>query len=186
MKRKIYEMCLLSGCLLLWSCNQPDGEDSAGASSIPEEALIDTATASSAPVVEEMQDTTLQQVEEVVLRATGNTLEEIAYDQDTLEVGAGAHVKLTFINEGVDMPMVHNVVFTAPDTYKRVAIAGAKIGASGNYVPTDSAVIAASPMVLPGQTVEMEFTAPAAPGVYHFVCTYPEHWQRMHGVLLVK
>ncbi|WP_237586913.1 plastocyanin/azurin family copper-binding protein [Pontibacter russatus] len=148
--------------------------------------MIDSATASSAPVVEEAPDTILQQVDDVLLRATGNILEEIAYDQDTLEVRAGAHVKLTFINEGVDMPMVHNVVFTTPDTYRQVAIAGAKIGASGNYVPNDSAVIAASPMVLPGQTVEMEFTAPAAPGVYHFVCTYPEHWQRMHGVLLVK
>lgn len=176
----------MCGCLLLWRCNQPDGDEARTGTSLLEETLIDSATASSAPVVEEAQDTTLQQVEAVVLRATGNTPEEIAYDQDTLEVNAGAHVELTFINEGVDMPMVHNVVFTTPDTYRQVAMAGAKIGASGNYVPNDSAVIAASPMVLPGQTVEMEFTAPAEPGVYHFVCTYPEHWQRMHGVLLVK
>lgn len=134
----------------------------------------------------EEQDSTLQVVEELTLRATGNTLDEIAYHEDTLEVKAGAHVKLTFINEGVDMPMVHNVVFTAPNAYKRVAVAGSKIGASGNYVPDGPSVIAASPMALPGQTVELEFMAPTKPAAYGYVCTYPDHWQRMHGVLLVK
>ena len=120
------------------------------------------------------------------MRAIGNSIEEIAFDVDTLEVKSGAHVKLTFINEGVDMPMVHNVVFTAPDKYKQVAIAGEKLGGSGDYVPDIPAVIASSPMVLPGQTVEMRFTAPIKPAAYNFVCTYPDHWHRMHGVLLVK
>lgn len=148
--------------------------------------MDDSSTASSAPVTEERQDTTVQEVEELTLRATGNTLEEIAFNVDTLEVEAGSHVKLTFINEGIDMPMVHNVVFTAPDKYKLVAIAGEKLGGSGDYVPDIPAVLAASPLVLPGQTIKMEFTAPTKPAAYHYVCTYPDHWQRMHGVLLVK
>lgn len=184
MKKQFYKLCLLGSCLAVWSCSQPEAGEEADA--ITGEEALDTATASSAPVVEDSSDATVDRVEELTLRATGNTLEEIAYHQDTLKVEAGAHVKLTFINEGVDMPMVHNVVFTAPDKYREVAVAGAKLGASGNYVPDVPAVIAASPMVLPGQTVEMEFTAPAAPAAYHFVCTYPDHWQRMHGVLLVQ
>ena len=29
------------------------------------------------------------------------------------------------------------------------------------------------------------FTAPAAPGEYIYVCTFPGHWLRMYGVMLV-
>ncbi|MHA6249217.1 plastocyanin/azurin family copper-binding protein [Pontibacter sp. CAU 1760] len=173
---------LLSTALLCMHCSQPDSDQD-----LPDEllkkALADSATASSAPVQDEEP---LQQKVELALAATGNTLEDIAYSKDTLEVRAGALVKLTFVNEGVDMPMVHNVVFTLPGAFKQVALAGSRIGASGNYVPNDSTVIAASPMALPGQTVEMEFTAPLKPAAYNFVCTYPDHWQKMHGILLVK
>jgi azurin len=184
MKKLIYNLCLLGTCTLLWHCSQPDPHEADTLAASEETTQEDTAGAS-APVVEE-QDTTQQQVEELTLRALGNTLDEIAYSEDTLEVKAGALVKLTFINEGMDMPMVHNVVFTAPDKYKQVALAGAKIGSPGNYIPEGPSVIAATPIALPGQTVQLEFTAPTEPGEYDFVCTYPEHFQKMHGTLLVK
>lgn len=152
---------------------------------VSEEVTPEDTANGSAPLVE-AQDTTLQPVQEITLHAVGNTLDEIAYKEDTLEVQAQALVNLTFINEGVDMPMMHNVVFTAPGMYRQVALAAAEVGASGNYVPDSPAVIAASPMTLPGQTVELEFIAPTKPGAYQYVCTYPDHWHRMNGVLLVK
>lgn len=185
MRRYFFSWCLVSCSLLLGNCNSPDatGEDVPAASE--ELAMEDTVGSASAPVVEE-QDTTLQPVQEVTLHAIGNTLEEMGYKEDTLEVKAGALVKLTFVNEGVDMPMMHNVVFTAPDKYKQVAVAAAEVGAPGNYVPESPAVIAASPMALPGQTVELEFVAPTEPGNYDYVCTFPDHWHRMNGTLLVK
>ena len=31
----------------------------------------------------------------------------------------------------------------------------------------------------------IKFTAPAKPGDYNFVCTFPGHWVRMYGVMLV-
>jgi azurin len=131
-------------------------------------------------------DTTLQEVDEVTLRAIGNTLQEIAYEPDTLEVKAGSLVKLKLVNEGAEQPMMHNVIITYQDKYKLVATEGAKIGSSGNYTPLDSSlVIAASPMAKPGQTVELDFRAPLAPGKYDFVCSYPQHYERMHGVLIV-
>lgn len=167
--------------LLLWSCSPPETEGEPEATG----SGRDTATASSAPLVEP-KDTTLQEVQHLELHALGNTVEEIRYSKDTLEAKAGALIKLTFINQGIDMPMVHNVVITAPGKYKQVALAGANVGASGNYVPDSKAVIAASPMALPGQTVEIEFTAPLKPGLYDFVCTYPGYWKRMNGVMIVK
>lgn len=167
--------------LILWSCNPQDAEGELEGTA----SRQDTATAASAPVVEE-RDTTLQEIQHLELRALGNTLDEISFSKDTLDAKAGALIKLTFINDGTDMPMVHNVVFTAPGKYKQVALAGASVGASGNYVPESEAVIAASPIALPGQTVEMEFVAPIKPGLYDFVCTYPGHWKKMNGVLVVK
>ncbi|ARS34994.1 plastocyanin/azurin family copper-binding protein [Pontibacter actiniarum] len=180
-KNWINILSLLLALSLFWGCSPPEAEGDLDVS----DPLKDTATAASAPLVED-QDTTLQPVQELNLHALGNTLEEIRYSKDTLEVKAGALVKLNLVNEGIDMPMVHNVVFTEPGKYKEVALAAAEVGASGSYVPDSKLVIAATPMALPGQTVELEFTAPTKPGTYDFVCTYPGHWEKMNGVLLVK
>ena len=158
------------------------GSDSEKASLEAPVELTDTAGAA----ITAEKDTTLQQVTEITLKAIGNTVEEMAFDQDTLDVKANTLVKLTLINEGTEPPMIHNVVFTQPDKYKLVALAGAEAGSPGNYVPESEDVIAASPLALPGQTVELEFTAPSEPGAYNFVCTYPDHWRRMNGVLMVK
>lgn len=132
------------------------------------------------------QDTTLQPIQEITIRAFGDDAETMAYDQDTLVVKAGALIRISLINEGSDPTMIHNIVFTQPDKYKVVALAGAEAGASGNYVPDSPAIIAASPIVLPGQTVMLEFKAPVKPGSYDFVCTYPDHYQRMNGKMIVK
>lgn len=183
MKKLIYHICIIAGFVLLWGCSQPETTPEAGSPEATGQLSLDT---SGAAVVEEEQDTTLQHVQELTLRALGNTLEEIAFSEDTLYAKAGSLVRLTFINEGKDMPMVHNVVFTTAGKFKEVALAGAKIGAPGNYVPKSPDVIAATPIALPGQTVVFDFKAPTQPGVYDFVCTYPEHYQRMNGILIVK
>ncbi|MEJ8801794.1 plastocyanin/azurin family copper-binding protein [Pontibacter sp. H249] len=169
----IFSACWFVGCN---SGTGPAGTDE----------VVSTADTSGAALTEEELDTTLQHVEEITIKAIGNTLEEMSYDQDTIEVKPGTLVKLTLINEGTEQSMIHNIVFTQPDKYKLVALAGAKVGAPGNYVPESEVVLAASPLALPGQTVELEFTAPTDSGMYSFVCTYPGHWQKMNGVLLVR
>jgi len=166
--------------LLLLGCSQGAESEQAQQQARP------VAAGTAAAPVPEQPDTVLQPVTQLALRALGNTLEEVRFDQDTLEAPAGAKVNITLVNEATDMPIYHNVVITLPNTYKAVAQAGAKIGSPGNYVPQSPAVIAASPLALPGQTVHLEFTAPKAPGTYAFVCSYPDHWQRMHGTFLVK
>ena len=174
MKRFCY-LLVFPVVLWLYGCGSTDQEE------LPETV----ATSESAPVAAE-PDTTLQQVTSLTLKAVGNSVDEMKYDQDTLEVKANNLVKLVLINEGTEPTMVHNVVFTQPDKHRVVALEGARAGAPGNYVPESDAVIAASPLALPGQQVELEFTAPSAPGSYNFVCTYPTHWKRMNGVFLVK
>lgn len=131
------------------------------------------------------QDTTLQPIVELILRATGDTPEEMTFDQDTLEVEKDAFIKLSLVNEGTGMTMIHNFVLVTDGKYKEAALTGEELGATENYIPKTNYVLASTPLALPGQTVVQEFKAPP-PGTYEFVCTYPDHWQRMHGKLIVK
>ena len=43
----------------------------------------------------------------------------------------------------------------------------------------------ASRLLAPRESQRISFTAPAKPGVYAYVCTYPGHWRRMYGALYV-
>ncbi|WP_317173863.1 plastocyanin/azurin family copper-binding protein [Pontibacter aquaedesilientis] len=136
---------------------------------------------------EAVQDTTLQKVEEISIRAIGGEdTARMAFDQDTLEVKAGSLVRLELINEGTDPKMILNIVFIRPGLYQMAAEQGSSAGASGNYLPDSAIMLAASPLALPGQTVSMEFTAPLEPGDYDFVSTYPGDHQKLRGKLIVK
>ncbi len=136
---------------------------------------------------DEEQDTTLQEVEEISIRAIGGEdLNSVTYDQDTVEVKAGSHVKLSFTNEGSDPKMIYNLVIIREGFSAQAAQKGSKAGASGNYLPDSSMMYVASPLALPGQTVNMEFTAPNRTGVYEFVNTYPSETPLMKGKLIIK
>jgi len=53
------------------------------------------------------------------------------------------------------------------------------------YVPTNPNVLQATKLLQQGQLEQLNFTAPAKPGEYSFLCTFPGHWVRMYGVMLV-
>jgi azurin len=133
------------------------------------------------------QDTTLQDIEVLIIRAVGGEdTASMRFDQDTLEVKASSLVRLELINEGTDPKMIYNIVFIRPGLYKQAAEQGSKAGAPGNYLPDSSIMLAASPLALPGQTVILEFTAPDKPGTYDFVSTYPGDFEKLRGKLIVK
>ncbi len=184
---------MLSGLVVLASCSTDTATKDAATTEASESITADTAealaqdtTGTAGVATTAVADSAMQVVVALTLHALGDTPANMRYDQDTLEATAGALVKLELVNKALTMPMVHNVVITAPGAYKAVALAAEQVGASGNYIPKGEAVLAASPMALPGQTILLEFTAPEKAGVYDFVCTYPGHWQRMHGQLRVK
>ncbi len=54
-----------------------------------------------------------------------------------------------------------------------------------NYVPVSDKIIVASRLLQPQHAQRLSFTAPARPGVYPYVCTYPGHWRRMYGAMYV-
>ncbi|MBX0335041.1 azurin [Pontibacter sp. HSC-14F20] len=175
--KKIGISGLLSGLLLFASCS---GEQ--GTVDKPETITVEALTLQTGE-----QDTTLQEVAEIDIRATGGeALESMTFDQDTIEVKAGTLVKLTFTNEGKDPKMIYNIVFTKEGYSAQVAQNGSKAGASGNYLPDSSLLLAASPLALPGQTVKMEFAVPDTSGVFEYVNTYPSETPLMKGKLIIK
>ncbi len=113
--------------------------------------------------------------------------EEMRYDTPFFAVEAGRSVQVVLQNEDL---MPHNLVITAPDALQEVAQMGALLpkgeGAEAKqYVPKSPLVLFATEMVPAGKQERLTFTAPSEPGEYPFVCTFPRHWMRMYGVMVV-
>lgn len=97
----------------------------------------------------------------------------------------GAHVRLVFHHAGTRVPQQHNWMLVKPGTLDDVEKAATAAGEANGWVPqNDPRVLAATPLCNPGETVSVEFTAPA-PGDYPFFCSYPGHGAEMRGVLHV-
>ncbi len=119
------------------------------------------------------------------LKATGNTMADISYDQKILTVKAGTTIKLKFTNTSTDAAMPHNWVLVHNGTMEAVATAGLQAGPDAFYVPNSKDVLIATRMLGPTETSEITFPAPPA-GKYQFVCTYPGHWSIMNGEFIVE
>lgn len=113
--------------------------------------------------------------------------EQMLYDQSLIVVAVGKPVELVLIN---DDAMPHNLVITQPEALEAIGSAAERLpptpDAQGRlYVPNSPQVLHATKLVEFGQQARLSFTAPDAPGDYHFVCTFPGHWRRMNGTLAV-
>lgn len=113
--------------------------------------------------------------------------EEMRYDRPFFAVEAGRPVQVILENDDL---MPHNMVITSPGQLRNVALAAAELGttpgADGKlYVPNSPDVLFSTSMVNAGQKERLTFTAPAEPGEYPYVCTFPRHWMRMYGVMVV-
>ena len=85
--------------------------------------------------------------------------------------------------------MAHNVVVLAKGTdTDAFANASAMAAKSGYIAPAlTSKVLAATKLAGNGETVEVVFDAPTAPGRYDYICSFPGHYLGgMRGVLVVK
>ena len=122
---------------------------------------------------------------EIIIKVTGNSMADMAYDPTSLTVKSGQKIKLTLINENKAEGMSHNWVLVPLGKGQEVVDAGLKAGADKGYVPESPAVLAHTALAGPEQTVSVEFTAPA-PGSYNYICTYPGHFPKMIGKLIVE
>lgn len=110
------------------------------------------------------------------------------YDRTEIEVGPDEEVKIVFTNTASDEPIKHNFVQLSTDkahAAMKVAKAGWK-APDDEYVPDHKAVLAATPLAEPGESVDVSFTTPKKPGEYLYICTYPAHYPSMQGTLVVQ
>ena len=119
------------------------------------------------------------------INAIGNTMQDMMYDLKNITVKEGSWVRVILKNDGIDPAMVHNIVFVNYGTRKELAQKAFEAGLENEYIPKDSNLIAASKLAQPGETVILEFKAPAK-GNYEFFCSYPGHSQKMRGYFFVK
>lgn len=113
--------------------------------------------------------------------------EQMQYDTRYFAVQAGKPVQVVLEN---DDAMPHNFVITTPGAMQEVAVAAGQMQPPTDpnaraYVPDTPKVLEALTLVQPDESASLNFTAPSTPGEYDYVCTFPGHWVRMYGVMLV-
>lgn len=109
----------------------------------------------------------------------------LKFNLSTVTVRAGTKVKMTFNNTD---DMLHNVVIVTPGSADDVGSAAMNLGLQGeklSFVPNSSKVLFHTSLLQPNKSETIYFTAPAKPGDYPYVCTYPGHYLVMRGIMKV-
>jgi putative heme-binding domain-containing protein len=119
--------------------------------------------------------------------AIGTVVERMNYDKEKIAVAAGKPVEFRFSNLD-NMP--HNLVFVKPGALEEVGLEAERTAQDADardrqFVPASDKILLASKLLGPGETQSLVLDVPSEPGMYPYVCTYPGHWRRMFGVLVV-
>ncbi len=116
------------------------------------------------------------------------TIPGLKYDVSEIKVMRNSKIELTLNNND---DMLHNVVITdkrpdSPDIVGEMALKLGLKGAELNYVPDSDLVLYHTGIVNPGASEKIYFEAPAEPGQYWIVCTFPGHYITMRAKFIVK
>ena len=116
--------------------------------------------------------------------------DDMKFDTTTIQAKPGEQlrIRLTVKGKMPKMVMAHNVVvLTLGTDAAKFAAAGVQAAKTDYIAPAMKAqVLANTPMAGPGETVEVTFKVPAAPGKYDFICSFAGHFAAgMKGTLVV-
>ena len=113
---------------------------------------------------------------------------EFKYSTATLEAPAGSKIRLRFTNNtNPDDEVGHNWVLVKPGQEESVLANGIAAGDDKDWLNVDDpGIIAHTRLIEGGERHTITFDAPA-PGVYTYLCTFPEHYAGgMKGTLTIK
>jgi len=114
--------------------------------------------------------------------------ERMLFTNREFKVKAGAPVKLVFENPDVT---AHNLVIVQPDAADEVGLAGNEMAKDANglakgFIPENPKILHHTQLLNQGDSETLRFEAPASPGHYPFICTFPGHWLVMKGEMVVE
>jgi putative heme-binding domain-containing protein len=118
--------------------------------------------------------------------------ERMLFTVSQFAVTLGQSVKIVFTNpDATD----HNLVIVREGALAEVGMAANEMArdpgnANSDFIPPEkrTLILHASPMIGPTRSAQvhvLRFEAPAEPGLYPFVCTFPGHWVVMNGLMVV-
>jgi lysophospholipase L1-like esterase/plastocyanin len=121
----------------------------------------------------------------------GCVKEQLRYDVTRFEVKPGQPVKLVFSNPDATP---HNLVIARPGTAEEIGMAANEMAKDpaamqeGQFIPRDKVplMLHRTRMLAPETEQVLRFRAPAEPGVYPYLCTFPGHWFVMRGEMVVR
>ncbi len=116
------------------------------------------------------------------------TGKNLTYETREIRVLANEPIALSLINPDV---VPHNWVLAKPGALAQVGeLANQMISNpeafARNYIPDSEWVICYTDIVDPGSEQTIYIRAPAEPGRYPYLCTFPGHWMVMNGVMIVE
>lgn len=124
-----------------------------------------------------------------LIEITGNDQMKYSVTSIAAKPGELVTVRLKSVGTIPKIAMAHNFVLLAKGT-DAVAFTNASATASATgYIPAQfkAKVLASTALAGPGETVDVTFKAPAAPGQYPYLCSFPGHFVAgMKGALVVK
>ncbi|MBQ16887.1 MAG: hypothetical protein CMJ65_07155 [Planctomycetaceae bacterium] len=109
------------------------------------------------------------------------------YDRNVIAVQAGKPVEIVFDNADI---MPHNLIITRPGQMIAVARAAERMATRPDafvkhFVPQSDQIVAATRLLQARQSQRLVIEVPTQTGEYPYVCTFPNHWRTMNGVMHV-
>jgi len=117
--------------------------------------------------------------------------DDMKYSVTTITAKPGEQIRVRLVSKGA-MPkiaMAHNFVLLAKSADVLKFVNASAMARATDFIPPEmkAQVIAATALAGAGETVEVTFKAPTAPGTYTYICSFPGHFQAgMKGMLTVK
>ena len=103
--------------------------------------------------------------------------------------GETLHIKLVSKGTLPKIAMAHNFVLLKLTAKQLDFVNAGATARETDFIPPamKDQVLAATTLAGPGETVEVTFKVPTAPGTYNYLCTFPGHFAAgMRGTLVVK
>lgn len=123
-----------------------------------------------------------------VIEMTGDDTMKFNVIAITAKPGEQITVRLKNVGTMPKMAAAHNFVLLAKAVDMTAFTTAAVMAGQTEYIPAKfkDQVVAFTKLVGPGETAEVSFKAPTAPGEYDYICSFPGHFATMKGKLTVK